>query len=140
MTLSLVVLSCLLTAKSFQSKNRGPAVSANPPELPKGAASSPDSTYTACYFRDSNGKVSWQWGLKSDNQWYSLSGQWIKTEFTKLEKFETTESYASIYDSCENSKNYYKVSADLFAIFAANKGAGYNYPIVVGGGELFPLY
>lgn len=128
-----------------QSVPSSPQGSDKPPALARalaavGNASSGSSTSnTACYFID-KGSVQWKWGLKSNNGWYEFSGDWITTTYTKIEKFKTTVGYDEIYKSCENSKKYYGVTGDLFAIFAATSGAGSNYPIVVGGGELFPLY
>lgn len=138
--LSLMALSCLLRTELSESQTRGPKDKASPPELKRSTGAGASSSYTTCYFRDSKGSISWEWGLKSDNGWYSMSGNWITTSLTKIQKFETTDSYESIYASCENSKKYYKVSGDLFAIFAATSGAGSNYPILVGGGELFSQY
>ncbi len=135
----------LLAASTAALAGSGPGDSASPPPMAKAAAvaataTDSDSSNTACYFNN-NGSISWQWGLKSDNGWYSFTGQWVTTPYTKVQKFSTTTTtYDSIYQSCANSQKYYKVDGQLFAIFAATSGAGSNYPILVGGGDLFPNY
>ena len=98
-----------------------------------------DSSYIACYFNN-NGSVTWQWGLNSDNSYYTFNGDWKTTPQTKIEKFFSLEPYSNLCAACANAKKYYKVSGDLFGIFAATKNAGYNYPIVLNGIEVSPMY
>ena len=138
-------VAMLLVVAQTTLAGAGPADSDSPPPIAKAAAmaagaADSESSNTACYFNN-NGSITWQWGLKSDNGWYSFTGQWITTAYTKVEKFSTTTTtYDSIYQSCVNSQKYYKVGGQLFAIFAATSGVGNNYPILVGGGDLFPNY
>jgi hypothetical protein len=99
-----------------------------------------DIQYTTCYFNN-NGSITYKWGLTPSSSWYTFTGTWVKTPYTKLDKFKTTVAYQEIYDSCVNSKSYYSVSGELFAIFAAGGwSTDANYPILLGGGELFPEY
>lgn len=138
-------VAMLLAITNAAWAGSGPGDSDSPPPMANAVAmtaeaTDSDSSNTACYFNN-NGSVTWQWGLKSDNGWYSFTGQWVTTPYTKLQKFSTTTtSYDSIYQSCVNSQKYYKVDGQLFAIFAATSGAGSNYPILVGGGDVFPSY
>jgi len=135
---------CDSGADDSGSGNSGPGNSTNPPPISRSTEAmnmaESDSSNTACYFND-DGSISWKWGLKSDNGWYSFTGQWVTTPYTKLTKFSTTTTtYESIYNSCVNSKKYYDVDGELFAIFAATSGIGKNYSILLGGGDLFPNY
>jgi len=97
------------------------------------------TTFLACYFRKSNGDVEWHWGLNSDNSYYKLSGDWFTTPYTKLQKFQTFTSVENIQRAANTAQAYYKLTeAVLIGIFAADKNAGYNYPIVLSGSELYP--
>lgn len=98
-----------------------------------------NSTSLACYFKRADGNVTWQWGLAPGNQWYQLTGSWLTTPYTKLQKLFTDTSTGPLNDACARSKTYYKLKDyTLIAYFAADKSAGYNYPIVSCGVELFP--
>lgn len=97
------------------------------------------TTSLACYFRKTNGDVEWQWGLNDDNSYYKLNGSWFTTPYTKLQKFVTSTSLGDIKRAAGAAQTYYKLTdAVLIGIFAADKSAGYNYPIVVAGDELYP--
>lgn len=108
-----------------------------PVELPEVDAT---TSYASCYFRTSSGSTTWQWALTVTDAYYTFPGDWITTPHTGIEKFKTTTSYEDLYDACQYSKIYYGVNGTLYSIFAATSSIGYNYPIVVGGAELFPLY
>lgn len=99
------------------------------------------STSLACYFQKGS-DVKWYWGLTSDSQWFALPGDWQKTPHTKLQKFFTTTNQNAVTSACANSATYYGlVGFTLQSAFAADKGAGYNYPIIFGGNtELWPQY
>jgi hypothetical protein len=56
-------------------------------------------TYTTCYFQKGGNKT-WQWGLKGDNGWYKLNGKWVKTDDTKITRFETSTNRNDIVGSC----------------------------------------
>lgn len=100
-----------------------------------------DSASLACYFQKGS-DTKWYWGLTSDSAWYQLPGNWQKTPYTKLEKFFSTASQSDVTSACTNSSTYYGLVGYTFtAAFAAQKSAGYNYPIVIGGNtELWPQY
>lgn len=133
-----ILIASLLGSTSLAQAEPGPANAAQPAQLSM-AAELTDS-YTTCYFNN-NGSITWKWGLTASNGWYKFKGTWIKTKYTNgINKFSTTTSYSEIYQSCVNSQAYYNVSGNLFAIFTALSNTGDNYPIVVGGGELYPLY
>lgn len=97
------------------------------------------SSNVACYFRDGNGNVTWQWGLTSYSAYYSFAGDWVETPFTKVMKFSSTTPYEELCAACNNAKIYYRISDSfhLYAFFASTSGWGRNYPIVLGGNELF---
>jgi hypothetical protein len=105
-------------------------------ELPKLAAG---SSYVACYFGDASNNQ-WNWALTPANGWYSLSGDYNKSQFTKIERFVTTASQSDIATACAQSKAYYKITGNFFAAFAATKAAGYSYPILSNGTYLYPQY
>lgn len=97
------------------------------------------SSYIACYFGDAS-TYQWKWALAPDNGWYSVAGDYNKSQFTKIERFVTSTSQNDIVNACAQSKAYYKVTGNLFAAFAATQGAGYNYPILSNGAILYPQY
>lgn len=136
----IIIWVYLLSVSASLFAESGPEDSESPPDLLQPMASTTSgSSSTACYFND-NGSIRWTWGLTSSDAWYYFSGDWVTTGYTKIQKFSTSVSYTDIYQSCMNSKMYYKVSGNLFAIFAATSSSGSNYPILLGGGELFPQY
>ena len=104
--------------------------------MPKLAAG---SSYIACYFGDASNHQ-WKWALAPDNGWYSVAGDYGKSQFTKIERFVTSASQSDIATACAKSKAYYNVTGNLFAAFAATQGAGYNYPILSNGTILYPQY
>ena len=112
--------------------------------LPLSALAADDkekSSSVACYFN--NGKaITWRWGLTTANKesFYSFPGEWKKTEYTKQKKFFSPVSYAAVFDSCTNAKKFYKEEGAVFAMFAAVSDTGANYPIVLGGTELYPNF
>lgn len=116
------------TSKTDRSENTVPTAAAGSASL-------------ACYFQKGN-DITWHWGLNSDKSWYSMPGEWKKTTYTKLEKFFATVGQNDITNACSNSQTYYGlVGYSLMAAFAAQKSAGYNYPIIVNGNtELYPQY
>lgn len=98
------------------------------------------TTSLACYVQNGS-KVTWQWGLNDDNSYYALSGYWITTPHTRLTKFVTDTSEDEMVAAANNAIKYYNLAGyTLLAIFAADKSAGYNYPIIVGEDELYPTY
>lgn len=104
------------------------------------AANSAETSYVACYFRKDDGSISWQWGLTGTNAYYSFTGEWKKTAHTKITKFFSSVDYSSLCDACTNAKSYYKESGTVFAMFAATTNAGSNFPIILGGNEISPLF
>lgn len=119
---------------------KGPANNQDRSEKAVPAAAAGSSS-VACYFQKGS-DITWYWGLTGDSAWYQLPGTWQKTPYTKLEKFFSTASQSDITSACGNSSTYYKLVGYTFvAAFAAEKAAGYNYPIVIGGNtELWPQY
>lgn len=113
-----------------------PARTAPNPKSVKAASTS----NVACYFRTDDGKVSWQWGLTGANSYFSFSGEWKTTPYTKNQKFHSATDYATICSACDYAKTYYKESGNVFAMFASVSNSGYNYPIVLGANEISPLY
>jgi hypothetical protein len=134
-----LALSVAFAATAFAA-GKGPAskTDLSHDAVPVAAA---DSTSLACYFQKGD-DTKWYWGLTSDSGWYALPGEWKKTEYTKLQKFFSSASQSTITTACSNAATYYGlVGYTLKAAFAADKGAGSNYPIVVGGNtELYPQY
>jgi hypothetical protein len=102
--------------------------------------SSADKASTSCYFRDAEGRTTWELGLNADNTTYRFKGDWVVTPQTKVEKFETTELYHNLYDSCIRAQTYHNARGALVAIFAAANSLSLDYPIVLNGEELFPLF
>jgi hypothetical protein len=99
------------------------------------------TTSLACYFKNAAGQTTWQWGLAPGNQWYAIVGSWQTTPHTKLQKFFTDTAAGPLTDACNRASSYYKLKGyTLFAYFAADGSAGYNYPIVSCGVELYPRY
>lgn len=136
----LALALALAVAPHAFAEGKGPTSKTDRSEtaVPTAAAG---STSLACYFQKGSA-ITWYWGLNSDKSWYSMPGDWQKTTYTKLEKFFTTASQSDIAAACTNSQTYYGlVGYSLMAAFAAQKNAGYNYPIIVGGNtELWPQY
>ena len=93
-----------------------------------------------CYVQKGS-DVTWQWGLNSDNSYYVLRGTWVTTPYTGLTKFVTSASQQEMAAAANNAIAYYKLAGyTLQSMFAADGSAGYNYPIVTGGTELYPKY
>ncbi len=98
------------------------------------------TTSLACYVRNGS-NVTWQWGFNGDNSYFELTGYWIKTAHTGLTKFVTDTDEAELLAAAEKAIEYYKLTGyTVLALFAADKTAGYNYPIIVGDAELYPSY
>ena len=136
-----LALAVALAASPLASAaGKGPASAKDRSEKAVPAASA-GTTSLACYFRKGD-STTWYWGLTSDSQWYQLPGAWQTTPYTKLEKFFSTANQNDITQACGYSSTYYGlVGYSLLAAFAAQKNAGYNYPIIVGGNtELWPQY
>ncbi|MEO5627026.1 MAG: hypothetical protein ABIQ70_13550, partial [Dokdonella sp.] len=119
---------------------KGPANNKDRSEKAVPAAAA-DTSSLACYFQKGS-DTTWYWGLTSDSAWFQMSGNWQKTPYTKLEKFFSSASQSDMTSACSNSSTYYGLVGYTFvAGFAAQKAAGYNYPIVIGGNtELWPQY
>jgi hypothetical protein len=108
--------------------------------VPAAAVPTGTSTSLACYVQKGS-DVTWHWGLNNDNSYYVLNGNWITTPYTGLTKFVTSASQADLVAAANNAIAYYKLAGyTLQSMFAADSGAGYNYPIVAGGTELYPKY
>jgi hypothetical protein len=83
--------------------------------------------------------VTWYWGLNNDNSYYQLNGFWITTQYTKLQKFVTDTSPEEMLAAAQNALKYNnKTDYSVIGVFAADKNAGYNYPIVVGDSTWHP--
>ena len=102
-------------------------------------AAQADTSNVACYFND-RATITWQWGLNENNSWYEVSGDWKKTEYTKVTKFFSKTTPAAAKTACANAKKYYKEKGRLLAIFAATSTVGHNYPLVLNGTEVYPDY
>ena len=85
--------------------------------------------------------MTWQWRLNNDNSYYALNGYWITTPNTRLTKFVTDTDEDELLAAAKNAITYYNLAGyTVLALFAADKSAGYNYPIIVGDSELYPTY
>ena len=135
--LALALLTCC-SATAFAQK--GPANKTDRAENAVPAATA-GNTSLACYFQK-DGSNTWYWGLTSNSAWYEMPGDWQTTPLTKLQKFFSTASESQIRAACANTQTYYGlVGYTLQAAFAAQKSAGYNYPIIINGNtELWPQY
>lgn len=104
--------------------------------------SSGDSSNICCYFKDKDGKLTWQWGLvPGTNAWFSVPGNWGKGERAGSARFVANGSVneARIWEAVVTAQNYYKLQDyQLASVFAAKPGAARNYPLVVQGKELYP--
>jgi hypothetical protein len=98
------------------------------------------TTSVSCYV--SNGSnATWQWALNDDSSWFELTGYWITTPYSKLTKFVTDTSLDDLLTAANKAISYYNLTGyAVVALFAADKSAGYNYPIIVGSAELYPTY
>ena len=133
--LSIAALLLLAPVAVHAQNNQGGKIQGGK-ELPKLAAG---SSYVACYFGDAS-NFQWNWGLTPANGWYSIAGDWNKSQFTKIERFTTAASQSDIVAACAQSKAYYKITGNFFAAFAATKNTGYNYLILSNGTYLYPQY
>jgi len=101
-----------------------------------------DGTNICCYFRDKDGRLTWQWGLvPGTNAWFSVPGHWGKGERTGVARFVANGSVneARILEAAVTAQNYYKLQDyQLVAVFAAKPGVARNYPLIVQGKELYP--
>ncbi len=98
------------------------------------------TTSLACYLQKGT-DVTWQWGLKADNNYYVLKGSWITTPFTGLTKFVTTTPESELVGAADRAIAYYeRTGYRLLALFAADGAGGYNYPVLVGSKELYPKF
>ena len=98
------------------------------------------TTSLACYIQNGS-SITWQWGLNNDNSYYVLNGSWITTPYTGLTKFVTTTSLDQLMAAAANAIRYYqRTGYTVLSLLAADGSAGYNYPIVSGGTQLFPRY
>jgi len=107
--------------------------------LSSSMAAQADTSNVACYF-DDRATITWRWGLKENNSWYEVSGDWKKTEYTKATKFFSKTKPAAVKAACVKAKKYYKENGQLLAIFAATSSVGHNYPMVLNGTEVYPDY
>jgi len=131
LVLSVILFSLAAGAEQRRLPERGPAA-----EL----AAASGTSYVACYFRKPDNSVAWQWGLTNNNAYFQFVGTWADTPYTKLKKFSSTALYEDLCAACAAAKTYYKQEGEVFAMFAATTNAGSNYPILLGGNELFPIY
>jgi hypothetical protein len=101
-----------------------------------------DSTNVCCYFKDKDGKLTWQWGLvPGTNAWLSVPGNWEQGGRMGGARFVANGSVneARILEAAVTAQNYYKLQEyQLVAIFAAMPGAARDCPLVVQGKELYP--
>jgi len=105
---------------------------------PAGAPAATDTSSLRCYFRKGS-EMTWGWGVTNNNAWFSMSGTWTKTPITKLQKFFTATHQSEMNTAAENALRYYKlVGYTLVGFVAATSSAGYDYPIVSNGTELYP--
>jgi hypothetical protein len=105
---------------------------------PEGAQAAAETSSLRCYFRKGT-ETTWGWGVTNGNAWFTMSGTWSKTPYTKLEKFFTAATLADMNTAAENALRYYKlVGYTLVGFFAATQAIGYDYPIVSNGTELYP--
>lgn len=94
------------------------------------------TTSVVCYFQKDFEGPTWQWGLKDDNGWYTLGGDWKVEGVTR---FETSTGRDEIVRSCDKSKEYYGHNDKrLIGIYAANSSLGKNYAIYSNGQEVRP--
>jgi len=93
------------------------------------SAKAATTTYVTCYFRDADGKSTWQYGLVgNNNSWYNLHGVW------GVNKFETSTPRDEIIESCRQSQRYYEHGdKTLIDMFAADSSVGNNYAIFSDG-------
>ena len=139
-TLKSIIWMYLLCVSAPLLAEPGPENSESPlASLQSAVSGTPTLSSITCYFNN-KGEITWRWGLKSNYAYYYITGDWMKTKYTKLEKFNTSASFDDIHLACMNAKVYYKESGELFAIFTAKNRIGYNYTILPGGNELFPEY
>jgi hypothetical protein len=105
------------------------------------AVATATTTSLACYFSKGS-STTWYWGLSDDNSYYKLNGEWKTTPSTRLRKFFTNTTGSEIAARADKAKNYINLSGcELVAVFAADSGSGYNYPIVVNNTEeLYPNF
>lgn len=97
------------------------------------------TTSVACYLQKGS-DVTWQWGLNADNSYYKLNGYWITTSHTSLQKFVTDTDEAEMLAAANRAIAYYnRAGYSVIGLFAADSSAGYNYPIIVGESELYPM-
>ncbi len=110
------------------------------PVVDVSAAAGSTTTSLVCYFQKGE-DVTWQWGLKSDNNWYKVAGRWISTPYTGLTKFFTDAGVDELAAAAENARKYHTLNGyTLRAMCAADSAAGYSYPIVSRWVELYPKY
>lgn len=101
-------------------------------------AGNPTYTHTACYFQKGNdlSTRTWYWGLKGNNAWYTMNGEWVRTPQTKLMTFEAQTTRNDILSSCANSRRYYDLGGyQVVGVYAADKSTGSNYPIYINNGS-----
>jgi hypothetical protein len=103
-------------------------------------AAAQTTTSLACYFQHGS-SAPWQWGLNADNSYYKLNGFWLTTPYTKLMKFVTDTNAGELVAAANQAMAYYGLGgSSILAICAADSAAGYSYPIVSRGSELYPKY
>ncbi|AFZ47391.1 hypothetical protein Cyast_1427 [Cyanobacterium stanieri PCC 7202] len=83
-------------------------------------AKAQSTTHVVCYFQKPNqpNTRTWKWGLTSNNNWYTINGNWRNVGGSN--SFITRLTSKQIQDSCENSKTYYNFQDyDVVDIYAA---------------------
>lgn len=134
---SVAMLLLLLIPGAAQAAEPVAAQAAEPQKEPPKLAAG--YSYVTCYFGTPT-DYEWKWGLAPNNSYYSMSGSWTVSQFSEIDRFVTTASASDVANACQNSKNYYGISGNLFAAFASASNAGDNYLILSNGTYLYPQY
>jgi len=114
----------------------GPADENGPPEVDFASGIS----NVACYFESVPGTYHWEWGLNTDNSYYTMDGKWFDTPISKVSKYESEAKDYEISASCLNAQTYHKITDNFVAAFAAVSKFGKNYPIITGYEQMFPKW
>ena len=129
-SLVLLFASSMATA---QDPRNAPGRSENPPA----PAAPATSSNVVCYF-GLNGQI-WKWGLKPNDDYFWMDGEWITTTITKTEKFKTDVSQDSIVAACKKAKEYYNITEDFYALCAGVSGIGKSYALVSNNIQMYPF-
>ena len=130
--------AALLTITALASICGGMLLTARKPAQ---AQNTEDSTYTVCYFKK-GGTTTWHWGLDGRNNWYQILGSW-ETSINRTQKyiFKTDTRFKQIYQSCLNSRRYYKKSDyTIIGIYVSNSNIGKNYEVYTPEGRVLDRF